>query len=97
MGNFNKFIIGFWFSVRSVNTPDFDPAVWLINPDVSDLEGRRVPERYWKVVRNDVVEMTQPEKDVVDTPEPDPLRDSATVKLKSVVGLTDAEITRIHG
>ena len=31
---------------RSVNTPDYDPAEWIINPDVSALSA--VPARYWK-------------------------------------------------
>lgn len=37
---------------------------YLIRPDVSALAG--VPERYWKVVANALVEMTQLEKDAVD-------------------------------
>jgi hypothetical protein len=29
----------------SVNTPDFDPADWIINPDVSAVAG--APTKYW--------------------------------------------------
>ncbi len=54
--------------VDSVNTPDYDPLFWLINPPGLDiLLSTAVPVRYWKVVGDDLAEMTQPEKDVVDT------------------------------
>lgn len=52
--------------IKSVNTPDYDPAEWLINPDLSAVAG--VPVKYWKIDANDnVVEMTQAEKDAVDS------------------------------
>lgn len=38
--------------LRSVNTPDYPEEDWVINPDVSDLENREVPQIYWKVVEN---------------------------------------------
>jgi hypothetical protein len=50
--------------LQSVNTPDYNAGVWLINPDLSGVDG--VPQKYWKVVADTVVEMTQPEKDAVD-------------------------------
>lgn len=50
--------------IKSVNTPDYSPAEWIINPDLSALDD--VPHRYWKVVGDDVVEMDQAEKDAVD-------------------------------
>ncbi len=50
---------------QSVNTPDFPTITWLINPDLSGVSG--VPGKYWKVVGETVVEMTQPEKDFVDS------------------------------
>ena len=31
--------------IESVNTPDFDPADWIINPDLSAVAGN--PVRYW--------------------------------------------------
>jgi hypothetical protein len=51
--------------VRSVHTPDFssDPD-WLINPSLAAVEG--VPRRYWKVEFDNIVEMTQAEKDNKD-------------------------------
>lgn len=54
--------------IDSANTPDYDPALWLINPPGLDtLLASAVPVKYWKVVSDDLAEMTQPEKDVVDT------------------------------
>jgi hypothetical protein len=48
----------------SVHTPDYPTETWIINPDLSSLT--EVPWRYWKVVGDAVVEMTQGEKDAVD-------------------------------
>jgi len=50
--------------LTSVNTPDYDPVDWLINPDLSAVAG--VPQQYWKVENDAVVEMDQAEKDAVD-------------------------------
>jgi hypothetical protein len=50
--------------LESVNTPEFPIDDWIINPDLSGLEG--IAKRYWKVVGDNVVEMDQSEKDVVD-------------------------------
>jgi hypothetical protein len=48
-----------------VDGNSFDPAQWLVNPDVSALQN--VPTRYWKINGDDsVTEMDQSEKDVVD-------------------------------
>ena len=30
--------------IKSVNTPEYDPSEWLINPDIPDA-----PKRHWKV------------------------------------------------
>ena len=50
--------------LQSVNTPDYPTVDWLINPDISAVVN--VPHRYWKLVGNTVVEMTQAEKDAVE-------------------------------
>lgn len=50
---------------ESVNTPDYDPTDWFINPDVSAVAA--VEQKYWKRPLTDpVAEMTQGEKDAVD-------------------------------
>lgn len=48
----------------TVNTPDYDPTDWIINPDLSALAS--VPQKYWKVVGDTVVEMTSGEKTTAD-------------------------------
>jgi len=48
----------------SVNTPDFSPASWIINPDLSGVDG--IAEYYWKTVGDNVVEMDAGEKTTVD-------------------------------
>lgn len=48
----------------SVHEPDFSSATWIIDPDLSALGG--VPKRYWKIVVDDVLEMTAPEKVIAD-------------------------------
>ena len=48
----------------SVNTPDFDPAVWIVNPDMSAVAN--VPPKHWKVTGNTVSQMTAAEKTAKD-------------------------------
>lgn len=50
--------------IRSVHTPDFSPSDWIVNPDLSAVEG--VPVEYWKITGDVVSEMNQSEKDAVD-------------------------------
>jgi len=52
----------------SVNTPDYDPSEWIINPDLRSVAG--VPTQYWKVDPNNsdgVVTMTRAEMDTMDS------------------------------
>ena len=49
---------------RSVHTPDFSTVDWIINPDLSNVSN--VPEKYWKISGDDVVEMSLGEKEDVD-------------------------------
>jgi hypothetical protein len=52
--------------VRSANTPiGAEAENWIINPDLSLLDGI-VPPRYWKVVGDTVVEMSAEEKTAAD-------------------------------
>lgn len=54
--------------IESANSPDYDPISWLVNPPgLENLQINAIPIRYWKVVDDDLAEMTQPEKDAVDT------------------------------
>jgi hypothetical protein len=51
----------------SVNTPDYPETEWIINPDLTALAS--VPQKYWKVSGDLVIEMTAAEKAVVDAAE----------------------------
>ena len=52
---------------RSVNTPDFDPADWIINPDVGAAIG--FPTKYWLISGDAVSLMDQAARDAVDAAE----------------------------
>lgn len=48
----------------SVNTPDFDVADWIINPDLTAVVGE--PRKYW-IITGDVVTLASPaEQTVID-------------------------------
>jgi hypothetical protein len=49
---------------RGITASSFDSGAWLIDPDLSALAS--VPEPYWKVVGDVVVEMTSAEKVTAD-------------------------------
>lgn len=48
---------------RSVNTPDYDNGTNLINPDLSNVKD--VAKKFWKIDKNQVIEMSQAEKDTI--------------------------------
>lgn len=48
----------------SVNTPDYPEGTWVVNPDMSPVEG--VPTKYWKLTGDVLSVMDQAEKDAVD-------------------------------
>lgn len=50
--------------IRSVNTPDFDVADWIINPDLTAVAGQ--PSRYWLIAGDVVSLMGAPAQAVVD-------------------------------
>jgi len=53
--------------MRSVNTPDFPAAAWVINSAEADtLFSAGVPSKYWNIVVNLVTEMSVAEKAAVD-------------------------------
>ena len=51
--------------INGINVSDYPSADWLHNPDFGVVAN--VPSIYWKYESNAVVEMTQPEKDAVDS------------------------------
>ena len=67
--------------LTSVNTPDYPIADWIINPTPPDC-----PSKYWNIVGDDVLEMSQAEKDVVDQSEQD-AADAWTEAMKDIDNL----------
>lgn len=72
--------------LRSVNTPDFPVAQWIINP----VSVPNAPEKYWIITGDVISEMSQAEKDVVDTTE------AATLTTSNRVGAVGS-IDQISG
>jgi hypothetical protein len=50
--------------LQFVNTPDYSETDWIINPDMSAVEG--TPTQYWKITGDVVAEMNDTEKEAVD-------------------------------
>jgi len=71
----------------SVNTPDFPTNDWVINPDMSPVTG--VPKKYWKLTGDVLSEMSQAEKDQVDS---DNLGSYKLSKIKSIDNRTNTLI-----
>jgi len=73
----------------SVNTPDFPVGTWIINPDLTSLGG--VAEKYWKISGDNVLEMNQTEKDVVDAAEVEANRTDASGIWSNAAPANDTE------
>lgn len=74
---------------QSVDTSQFPPADWLINPDVSQVIG--VPSKYWaRPLTDPVTEMDQAAKDAVD------IAAAAVITMGNRVFVTD-ETTAVEG
>jgi len=69
----------------SVNTPDFPPEDWLINPDLSGVAD--VSWKYVKIDGNSVVEMTRKEKNDVDAAELTQYKKDKILAMKERVSL----------
>jgi hypothetical protein len=50
--------------IPSANTPDYPVAQWIINPDMSLVEG--FPSQYWIITGDIVTLMDQTQRDAVD-------------------------------
>lgn len=67
----------------SVNTPDYPEAAWIRNPDLTAVAN--CPKKHWKIVGDDVVEMTQAEKDAVDAAQLPGIKQAKAAALASLV------------
>lgn len=52
---------------QSVNTPDYPADAWIINPDLSEVEG--FDRKYWKIDADKVVLASEAERVVIDQAE----------------------------
>jgi hypothetical protein len=71
----------------SVNTPDFPIEDWIINPDMSSVNG--INPKYWAIEGDIVREMTHIEKNVVDANESATAEANAKAAAKAVVDGAD--------
>lgn len=60
---------------HSVHTPDYDVKDWIINPILPNCE-----PRHWEISGNNVVELTQQDKDALDVV----LADAAAILVEEV-------------
>lgn len=74
--------------LKSVNTPDYPPADYIINPDMTAVQGFHW--RYWKINGDAVALMTQAERDAVDAALVEQLRDGVVAELDIPEGLQRA-------
>ena len=59
---------------KSVNTPDFPTADWIVNPDLTAVQGQ--PDKYWTITGDVVGLMNQSERDAVDVLDEAGVKDS---------------------
>lgn len=65
--------------MRSINTPDYPVADWVIDPDMSAVAG--YPRKYWLLSGDKVTLMSQAERDAVDAAELSAQKDSLAEQL----------------
>lgn len=65
--------------LESVNTPDFNPVDWIINPDLSQVTG--FSSKYWSISGDTVSLLSQAERDALDLSELEVSRDQIVDQL----------------
>jgi hypothetical protein len=65
--------------IPSANTPDYPVAEWIINPDMSAVEG--FPSQYWIITGDIVTLMDQAQRDAVDAQALNTSRDTTAAVL----------------
>ena len=74
--------------LQSVNTGDFPSQDWIINPDLSAVEGQ--PTKYW-VITGDVITLAdQATRDAIDAAELDASRDETADHMNNPEALVRA-------
>lgn len=77
----------------SVNTPDYDPADWIINPNLDNVDG--VDPKYWSISGDIVFAMPQHQRDSIDTQEAMAAEATEKATAKAVVDGADAVMNRV--
>jgi antitoxin component HigA of HigAB toxin-antitoxin module len=67
--------------VENANTPDYDKANWIINPDLSKVQG--MPKKYWMVRGDEIVPVTEQARAKIDEAGIDKLKDERCEEFKS--------------
>lgn len=65
--------------LRSANTPEYPVLDWIINPDMSAVEGWA--SKYWIITGDTVSLMTEAQRNAVDAAELEAMRDSVVTQL----------------
>lgn len=74
--------------LASVNTPEYPTAQWIINPDMSAVNG--YPSKYW-IITGDVVSlMSEPERDAIDAAEMEAMRDATSQRMDDIEDIVRA-------
>jgi len=79
--------------LRSVNTPEYPESGWIINPDLSAVEG--YDAKYWTLNGDAVELMTQAERDAVDAAEQAAIDAATKAAAKGAVDQTNDPSTRV--
>lgn len=74
--------------LRSVNTPDYPEADWIINPDLRAVAG--FASKYWIITGDDVSLMSQAQRDAVDADEIEAARDALAAQFDGLEDLMRA-------
>ena len=78
--------------LRSVNDPDYPPADWIHNPDLSAVTG--FDTKYWTVSGDDVLLLDQSARDAIDAAEVEARKDS-TADQTDAVGSFDRAFAEV--
>jgi len=68
----------------SVNTPDFPESEWIINPDISVVDGWS--RKYWKIEGDSVLLMTDSERAAVDSSDLESAKDARVATAEQGLG-----------
>lgn len=86
--------------IESANTPDYPVAQWIHNPDLSAVQGW--PSKYWVISGDDVLLMSEGERNNVDAIEISDSRDTTANRMDDIedivraLGLSTVDLHNMH-